>query len=75
MNEMVEKVGRALADEARFMYERDPERWNDAARAAMEAMREPTKAMMQADAGTSTTNAEMYRAAQWRSMLSAALST
>lgn len=38
MSEMLEKVGRALADEARFMYERDPERWNDAARAAIAAL-------------------------------------
>jgi hypothetical protein len=43
--DMVERVARALADEARFIYERNPERWNDAAIAAIEAMREPTEGM------------------------------
>ena len=44
--DMIERVARALADDARFMYERNPERWTDAARAAIEAMREPTEAMI-----------------------------
>jgi hypothetical protein len=43
--DMVERVARALADEARFIYERDTERWDGAARAAIGAMREPTPDM------------------------------
>jgi len=43
--DMVERVARALADEARFMYERDPERWTGAAIAAIKAMREMTVEM------------------------------
>jgi hypothetical protein len=46
--DMVERVARALADEARFIYERNTERWDGAAIVAIEAMREPTEAMLEA---------------------------
>lgn len=44
----VEKVARAIADESIFIYERDPERWDGLARAAILALREPSEEMLEA---------------------------
>lgn len=46
MSEMVERVGRALAKQEGYAY--DPEPYDARARAAIEAMREPTEAMWDA---------------------------
>ena len=43
MSEMIERVGRALAKEEGYAY--DPLPYDDRARAAIEAMREPSRAI------------------------------
>jgi hypothetical protein len=67
---MVERVARALADEARFMYERDPERWNGAAIAAIEDLRELDDETR--DAGLKN-NFGRYADAAWEAMIDSIL--
>ena len=69
MSEMIERVARAIAlaaldDETRSVV--DPENWPvaesycDMARAAIEAMREPTEAMIDAGVNAKRQNVDVY---------------
>jgi hypothetical protein len=87
MESMVERVARVLAHEERFMYEHNPERWNEAAIAAIEAMREPTKEMVEPgytaihdcidfynyDSGAGYSVEPMAAADVWRAMIDSIL--
>lgn len=75
MSEMLEKVARAIADEARFIYERDPERWTGLAEAAVRALREPDAAMRLASKRYKR-KAKVYSGPQcYREMIDSILST
>jgi hypothetical protein len=73
MSEMVERVARAIA----YSETADPEIWSafvEVARAAIEAMREPTEQM--ADIGDTATGYPIYAVSGytvWRSMIDEAL--
>lgn len=76
MSEMIERVARAIAesksarDWAR-MSEHGKDWWRDEARAAIEAMRKPTRAMIEAAA---TVDRYAEPGEEWGPMINAALS-
>lgn len=73
MSEMVERVARALANEEGYAY--DPVPYNRRARAAIEAMREPTDAMVDAGGWLGGENGVGDSSARvvWTGMIEAAL--
>lgn len=72
MVSMIERVGRALAKEEGYAY--DPLPYDARARAAIEAMREPTEAIIKAHHLVPEDNDFDQRAADnWRNLIDAAL--
>lgn len=72
MTDLVERVARALAQSAAI--ETDWTCWVPEARAAIEAMREPTEAMIYAAGGVGDPNDwEVEMRKQWDAMITAAL--
>ena len=71
---MIERVAQTLADVNELDYDEFPEQHNALARAAINAMREPTDAMLSAG-GRAILNAdEDWKSnASWRAMIDAAL--
>jgi len=72
MNEMVERVKQTIRAELIFEGDYDPASFEDAARAAIAAMREPTKAMVQATDWSRSFSFEERREI-WITMIDAAL--
>lgn len=84
MDDMIERVGRALAKAENYAY--DPIPYDDRARAVIEAMRDPTQAMIKDGDATPTShswgqshlsaeNAEFAMCEPiWQAMIDAALS-
>ena len=75
MSEMTERVARALsgADEPDGIewYGQNPRYWTSLARAAIEAMREPSEAMI--NAAPDLRDVDFYPTDVWRAMVEAAL--
>ena len=69
MSEMIERVAKAIEDADANGFSKLP--YWACARAAIEAMREPTEAM--ADAGTTETNSEEDAIECWNAMIAEAL--
>ena len=81
MSEMVERVAHAIAAaEAKFITARNDMRLAEIARAAIEAMREPTEAMQKVfvpakDNGPAQTWGHRIKERVWRAMIEAALTS
>lgn len=77
MSEMIERVARALFEDANGTSDgwenTNQTRWHIAARAAIEAMREPTPGMLQAGYTEMDYHAEGWLRAAWPLMIDAAL--
>ena len=73
MSEMVERVARAIISSASSYagYEANSDYWDSLARAAIEAMREPTEAMV--NAAPDLRGVDFYPTDVWRAMIEAAL--
>ncbi len=82
MNEMIDRVARVVAEKQGIVFDTLPEFyreiWREKARSAIEAMREPTVAMLDAAGYRDIANhpskrAEWMKAHDWPKMIDAAL--